>query len=199
MGRKSTAKARVNDPERLSEWSTQLFPYFREYGIRELNMDRAAGILGVSKATIYRYCKSKEVLILKMLQQKLSSLSRFGGILNGTTGAAEVRYGQSLTFLLSETSDISFIFLKELKETYPDIWELIKAFRAFAQQQLTEFYTKAIAEGEFNEQPVALLVQLDAMFLDKLTEDHSLADMGLSLSEALSSYFELRMDGLLPR
>ena len=53
MGRKSLNKTRSSDLEKRKKWINNAMPYFQEYGIREINMEKMSEYLGISKGTIY--------------------------------------------------------------------------------------------------------------------------------------------------
>jgi AcrR family transcriptional regulator len=199
MGRKPVNKKRERDITRVAIWSKQLFPFFSAHGIREFSMDQAAEVLGCSKATIYRYCRSKEDLIRLVLIEKLSVLAGFRERLESESGNVESRYMNSLKFLVESTQDISSLLLRDLKVSYPDLWQEVSQFKQFAMEALESFYINEINKGSLRAVPVEILVELDEIFLEKLTSGESFRNGELTLAEALEAYFKLRLEGMLPK
>lgn len=199
MGRKPVNKKRKSDIARVATWSKQLFPFFSEHGIKEFSMDQAAEVLGCSKATIYRYCRSKKDLIKLVLIEKLSVLAGFRERLESESGSVESRYMDSLKYLVESTQDISSLFLRDLKNSYPDLWQEVSRFKQFAMEALETFYTNEIQKGSLMAVPVEILVELDEIFLEKLTSGESFRNGELTVAKALEAYFKLRLEGMLPK
>ena len=197
MGRKPLDKPRESDWERVSRWSQRLFPLFSAYGIKDLSMDRAAEELQCSKATIYRYCRSKEDLIRLVLMEKLSVLGGFKERLESKQGSTKERYMESLKFLVESTQDISALFLRDLRIVFPDLWEEVNQFKAFAMNALEHFYRTEITQGNLKPIPVEILVELDEIFLTKLTSGEGFRTIDIPVSKALDAYFKVRLEGML--
>ena len=77
MGRKSSTKQRQSSPEKEALWASQALSAFMENGIRAFNMDALAKELSVSKATLYKYFRSREEILTRGLAAFLEDLRGF--------------------------------------------------------------------------------------------------------------------------
>ena len=197
MGRKSSAKIRKDSPKRKKEWVEKLTPLFFEKGIKAVSMDDAAQFLGVSKATLYKYFRSREEILKMGMEIKLESISGFVLRLQNTSEEYLARYQQAIQHFTESTSDITNHFLADLKQLHPDLWQLIERFREFSSGILAQYYREGIEQNYFAPLPTSLLVESDRFFFDRFTDPEFLMRENLSLKEAFSAWFQLKFYGLI--
>lgn len=197
MGRKSLPGERTLNPKRKLELARAVMPFFMENGLQEVTMDDAAAYLNKSKATIYKYFPSREDLIREGLTVKLAQLKRFIPLLQEPGKDYLDRYYQAMGQFLEDAGDISNLFLKDLKEVFPALWQLVESFRAFAQMVLHQFYLEGIAAGKLKNIHPALLVRMDQIVFEEMTDGAFLARNNLSLKEAFAQYLEIKFFGIV--
>ena len=197
MGRNSLNKKRIKDPKKREVWVKYLSPIFFEQGIKKLNADTVASLLGKSKATIYKHFDSHREIILLILQKKLNTLQGFQPILNNVSKPYPDRYIEAVDFISKHLGEVNNIFLSDLKSIYPELWSLIHAFKRVSLQSLKEFYQAGAKEGVFQDLNPDLLVLSDEMFFDTLTNASYLSEKGLTLQVAFTDYFKMRFHGIL--
>lgn len=197
MGRQPTNKHRIKDPLKRQEWAAQLLPYFLQRGIRAVPIDEVAKIVQKSKATLYKHFESHHEIVSLVIQQKLTQLQHFQPILENTSQSYKDRYMLAVAYISKHLGDVSNLFLSELKEIYPDLWQLIQGFKHAALAVLKTFYVRGISDGVFENINPDLMVLSDELFFDALTNPEYLAEKGLNLQSAFDSYFRMRFYGIL--
>lgn len=197
MGRKSLKKKRKHNPEKKVEWARMLIPHFQKKGLRDLTMDNVAQLLDVSKATVYKYFKSREEIVKLCVAVKLDDVKHFSDILmDGNTPFLE-RYFLSLEYLTKNIADISNTFLADLKHLFPETWDTVNTFIEYALQVLQQFYEEGIAGGVLRKASSSLMVMSDRFFLQSLSDPDFLNSHHLTLDEAFKQYFEMKFFGIV--
>lgn len=199
MGRKHLVKERLEDRERKAEWALTLTPMFLEKGIRQLSMDDVAAALGVSKATLYKYFRSREEILSLALELRLSHIRRYQVALSDRQLPYLDRFLGALQIMASELSVISTTFLTDLKESYPEVWKQVQRFIDDGLEVLRRFYEEGIERGDLAPIHPAVLVVTDELYFSRLAEPEFLREHQLSVGEALESYFLMKFGGMFQR
>lgn len=197
MGRQSLVKERIKDPIKRQEWIDLLLPHFIERGIRQVPIDEVVSILGKSKATVYKHFESHHEIVSMVVARKLDDLKHFQPIIADTSRTYQERYVLAVAYVSKHLGDVSNVFLSDLKHIYPDLWEMINAFKQMSLAILKEFYKAGIEESVFQDINPDLMVLSDELFFDALTNPEYLASKGLNLQAAFESYFKMRFYGIL--
>ncbi|WP_020526646.1 TetR/AcrR family transcriptional regulator [Flexithrix dorotheae] len=197
MGRKAIDRKRKKNREKIQDWREILFPYFQEHGLKGITMDKLAEVLNKSKATVYAYFKTKEELLDFIISERLTEIRKFEGILENRQFSFLERYHLCLEHLAKSISGISNLFLSELKELHPTLWQNVEDFLDESTLILERFYKEGIQEGEFKNINPYILVMSDKMFFRTLTDPAFLETSGLSLQEAFEQYLQLKFFGLV--
>lgn len=199
MGRQSVEKTRIKDPKKRDAWIDQLLPYFIQNGIKATPIDEVVAILGKSKATVYKHFESHHEIVSLVIARKLNDLKHFVPILGDSSKTYQERYVLAVAYISKHLGDVSNVFLSDLKEIYPDLWNLINSFKLLALNELRTFYISGIQDGTFEDINPDLMVLSDELFFDALTNPEYLTSKGLNLQAAFESYFKMRFNGILKR
>ena len=199
MGRQSIVKERIKDPKKRQAWVGLLSPHFFEKGIRIVPIDEVVRLLGKSKATVYKHFESHHEIVSLVIARKLESLQHFAPILQDESKTYKERYVLAVASISKHLGDVSNLFLSDLKEIYPDLWELINGFKQMALGELRDFYIKGVLDKAFADLNPDLLVLSDELFFDALTNPEYLTSKGLNLQAAFESYFKMRFYGILKK
>ncbi len=199
MGRKSLKKKRKDNPLKKEEWAKALIPHFQKKGLRDFTMDNVAELLKVSKATVYKYFKSREEIVELCVAVKLSEVQHFSAILTDKQAPYFDRYFLSLEDLTKNVSDISNTFLSDLKQLFPATWDTVNNFIEYALQILREYYEEGIASGALENANSSLMVMSDRFFLRALSDPDFLNSHQLTLEEAFKQYFRIKFFGIVKR
>lgn len=197
MGRQSIVKDRIKDPKKRAKWVETLMPHFLERGIKEVPIDEVVVLLGKSKATVYKHFESHHEIVSLVIAKKLENLQHFAPILQDESKSYKERYILAVAYISKHLGDVSNTFLSDLKNFYPDLWELINGFKQLALNELRQFYVKGVLDRAFEDLNPDLLVLSDELFFDALTNPEYLTSKGLNLQAAFESYFQMRFYGIL--
>ena len=197
MGRQSIEKIRLKDPKKRALWVDKLLPHFIEKGIKAVPIDEVVSILGKSKATVYKHFESHHEIVSLVIAKKLDDLKHFVPLLSDSSKSYQDRYMLAVAYISKNLGDIHNVFLADLKEVYPDLWNLINTFKLMALSELKSFYISGTQEGTFADLDPDLMVLSDELFFDVLTNPEYLTSKGLNLQVAFESYFKMRFHGIL--
>jgi AcrR family transcriptional regulator len=160
-------------------------------------MDEIATQLGRSKTTLYDYFQTKDELLSDLVDYKLLKIRRFQRILEDDSKDFVARYNQSLEFLSHEIADVSNLFLTDLRDSFPELWERVQLFLDENALITQTFYIKGIEEDAFNPIHPAILVMTDQLFFRALANPDFLNRAQLTIQEAYQQYMQLRFFGIL--
>ena len=197
MGRKSLNKTRSSDLEKRKKWINNAMPYFQEYGIREINMEKMAEYLGVSKGTIYNHFSSKDEIVEFAVRLKMDSIKDFHKILFDYQLGFVERYYKAIQYYTQQLYDISLLIIDDLKELYPDVWALISNFQDAAMKGLVRYYEEGMASGNFVKVNPKLLAREDRMFFELLFNQRFLIKNNLTIGKAFNDHFKVKFNGLI--
>jgi len=197
MGRKSLERERKTDLNKTGVWADILFPFFQENGIKGITMNKIAEVLNKSKTTLYDYFKTKEELLEFLIDKQLNQIEEFVSILDNKKLSFVERHKKALEHLAMSISGISTVFLSDLRQHHPELWEKIEDFLVFASGILEKFYIQGIKKGEFKDINPALLAMSDRLFFRMLADPDFLDDANLSIKQAFEQYLEMKFFGLV--
>lgn len=197
MGRKAITRDRKQDSTKKQEWANALFPFFQQHGVKGVTINTMAKWLGKSKSTLYEYFVSKDEILLFSILSKIQALQGYELILKDTNRSFQQRYKDFFQYITKQVSDISNLFLADLKLHFPNHWILVDNFLTNLIGQLDVYYKQGIAAGEFSNINVALLLAEDRYFVfDILTNPEFLEENNLTLKELVQEYLNLKLYGL---
>jgi AcrR family transcriptional regulator len=196
VGRKSLNKTRSSDLEKRKKWINNAMPYFQEYGIREINMEKMAEYLGVSKGTIYNHFSSKDEIVEFAVRLKMDSIKDFHKILFDYQLGFVERYYKAIQYYTQQLYDISLLIIDDLKELYPDVWALVSNFQDAAMKGLVRYYEEGMASGNFVKVNPKLARE-DRMFFELLFNQRFLIKNNLTIGKAFNDHFKIKFNGLI--
>ena len=172
-------------------------PYFQEYGIREVNMEKMAEYLGISKGTIYNHFSSKDEIVEFAVRLKIDSIKDFHKILFDYQLGFVERYYKAIQYYTQQLYDISLLIIDDLKELYPEVWGLISNFQDAAMKGFIRYYEEGMASGNFIKVNPKLLAREDRLFFELLFNQSFLIKNNLTLREAFNDHFKVKFNGLI--
>tara|TARA_B110000459_G_scaffold62930_1_gene70572 strand:+ start:3279 stop:3878 length:600 start_codon:yes stop_codon:yes gene_type:complete len=197
MGRNSIAKERKQNPKKRLEIIDGLIVFFKSHSLAQSNMDEIAEGLKKSKATLYKYFKSKEEMVDALINHKIEKIVGFVPILIDDEIPFFDRYEQSFSLLHNHISDITIDFMDDLKTVYPLIYKNIELLIDLAVRELAAYYNEGMERGVFNVLNAKMLSQIDFILFQTLTDPIYLKANGLTVGEAFQDFYNIRCQGLL--
>ncbi|MDA9952029.1 MAG: TetR/AcrR family transcriptional regulator [Chitinophagales bacterium] len=197
MGRNSIVKERKQNPKKRLEIIDGLIVFFKSHSLAQSNMDEIAEGLKKSKATLYKYFKSKEEMVDALINHKIEKIVGFVPILIDDEIPFFDRYEQSFSLLHNHISDITIDFMDDLKTVYPLIYKNIELLIDLAVRELAAYYNEGMERGVFNVLNAKMLSQIDFILFQTLTDPIYLKANGLTVGEAFQDFYNIRCQGLL--
>ena len=197
MGRNSIVKERKQNPKKRLEIIDGLIVFFKSHSLAQSNMDEIAVGLKKSKATLYKYFKSKEEMGDALINHKIEKIVGFVPILVDDEIPFFDRYEQSFSLLHNHISDITIDFMDDLKTVYPLIYKNIELLIDLAVRELAAYYNEGMERGVFNVLNAKMLSQIDFILFQTLTDPIYLKANGLTVGEAFQDFYNIRCQGLL--
>lgn len=199
MGRNSVLKERKNNPVKRAEIVIGLIEFFRNHSLADSNMDEISVSVGKSKATLYKYFKSKEEMVEALIGYKVEKITGFVGILHNESLPFFDRYEQSFALLHEHIGDISNEFIDDLRNVFPEIYKQIELLIDLAVKELAEYYEVGMSKGIFNSLNAKMLSQMDLTFFQILTDPKYLRENNLTVGQAFQDFYAIRCMGLLAK
>ena len=192
VGRRPSDKQRNSNLEKKRKWIKNAMPFFQEYGIREISMDRMAEYLGVSKGTIYNHFSSKDEIVEFAVREKINVIKDFHKILFDSEKPFIERYYRAIEHYTQQLYDISLLIIDDLKALYPDVWSQIVEFQNAAMKGFIRYYEEGMARGTFVRVNPVLMAMEDRLFFDLLFDQEFLRANSLSIRKAVNDHFKVR-------
>ena len=197
MGRKSTDKKRNTNELKREKYLNLLTQTFKVHGLRKYTMDGIAKELNITKATLYQYFKSKDEMVEIILESVIFQLRDFEKIAQNQNLSFEERYYQIIELFAGVISDISNIFLEDLRNDYPKLWKDVHNFIEYTSEVLFVFYDSGKKAGVFKDINSAVLAMTDRMFFNAVSDVEFLNKNKLTLKQAFEEYYKVKCFGFI--
>lgn len=197
MGRKSTDKKRNTNELKREKYLNLLTQTFKVHGLRKYTMDSIAKELKITKATLYQYFKSKDEMVEIILERVIFQLRDFEKIAQNQNLTFEERYYQIIELFAGVISDISNIFLEDLRNDYPKLWKDVQNFIEYTSEVLFVFYDSGKKAGVFKDINSAVLAMTDRMFFNAIADVEFLNKNKLTLKQAFEEYYKVKCFGFI--
>ena len=197
MGRKNIQKIRYKDPLIKEKYILKLLVYFQENGIINFSMSQLANDFNVSKTTLYNHFESKEEMVEKALDYKLSVIGEYESVLENITLPYKERYRKSMLFFCVQSYDVSSRLLNEIRFHYPELWKKVVVFQRNVLENLQSYFKIGIDIGEFKKEVNPLLLSLeDQQFFELLSNHEILERNGIDVLMAFNHHFQTKFYGI---
>lgn len=142
--------------------------YFKEYGIKQMNMDLLAGKMHISKKTIYLNFRTKDELVMVCMESELKNI--------GETMEDNLRKSESvLDAIISVSSDLCrtfssycVAFQQDLKH-YLQAFQLMEHFKESLHNRFANLFCRGVREGIFcPELNYSLIISLLAVQIEHI-------------------------------
>lgn len=197
MGRNAVIKQRNSNVKKRELYILKLSETFKKHGLKKYSMDNIATELNISKATLYHYFSSKDEMVEICLLRVLGQLGEFEQISKNNSMDFESRFYKMLELFSTAFADISNLFLADLQDEYPVLWQQVQTFIEYVTQVLTDFYNDGKKAGIFTDIDTAILVVSDKMFFNAISDVEFLKKNNITLRRAFDEYFRMKCFGFI--
>ena len=175
----------------------QVFSLFTQYGFDGISMDEVAKRIKLSKATLYKYIKSKENIVREMVNELIKHMDAVNFTAdNGIEGVLE-----SISLLYFKAvimaAHISPQFLSDLQDKFPDIYkEYILALESM-QKRFEDFYEQAAKKGYCIEISISLVGEQLKLMLPSIINTDYIQKHKTTLPDVIMDYYRLLLHQLI--
>ncbi|GLC78288.1 TetR/AcrR family transcriptional regulator [Lacrimispora brassicae] len=186
----------ITDKEKI-ELTNKIFYLFAEHGFDGISMDEVAKRTKLSKATLYKYFKSKEDIVRDMVDELISHFDSvkfttddsIGGVLDSIS----VGYFKAVLATASSSSK----FLSDLKNKFPEIYSDYLSALESVQTRFIAFYKCAAKAGFCKSVSIDIVVEQIKRTLPAIINSSYLNMHQTSLSVIIKEYYRLLLCQLL--
>lgn len=174
------------------KYLTRLLPVIKHRGLSHMKIDDIVRSMDISKATFYKHFSSKEEVIERVVDMVVGYLSDASTLIGDESAPYPQRFQNAFAQSLLIASYLSEVFLLDLKQAFPPLWERIKQAQQKRQRQLQQFYEQGIAAGAFQSISPVLAILQDELLLRNIMDPVFLMEHDLTLRKLLYDYYELQ-------
>ncbi|HLT58922.1 MAG: TetR/AcrR family transcriptional regulator [Limnochordales bacterium] len=181
--------------EELLETALRLF---REKGYRTTSMQDIADALGLRKASLYHYIRSKEDLLVPAYQYTIDAhVRRLEEIAQGS-GSARERLRQAIASHLAaiiQHADLFALYLREVESLPEHLRQAVRAANRAYRVRLTDLIRQGVEAGEFKAVDPAVAALLILGACNWLSQWYA-ATGRMSPQEITELFLEVLLNGL---
>lgn len=194
------AQIKYHEQSEIDKLIIKISPIIRQNGVSALKIDDFTKYMDISKSTFYKYFDSKDDVIEKYVMLYIRDFIQLNETIFTETDTLDSnKYLLIFQKLLMQAIYGSVNFLSDIKNSYPNLWELIQLEIMKRSEQLEEIYQIAITNGILREVDSRLLTFQDEIFFEKITQPAFLVSRSISIEFAVRNYFEMRLKQLFVR
>ncbi|MBB6673874.1 TetR/AcrR family transcriptional regulator [Cohnella nanjingensis] len=189
----ANASWRYTDPACKRKLAAKLLHPMKSVGFQQLRMDDFAKHMDISKATLYKYFSSKDEIIEMLVQMFIDLvIEKDQAELPDDKVSYADRFQQSFARTLHIANYGNDPFMNDLREGYPAFYAMLNASIGSRNERLRTFYENGMDDGVFNRLNANLIILQDEMMFRHLIDPSYLMKHHLTLSAALSDYYQIK-------
>ncbi|WP_163880960.1 TetR/AcrR family transcriptional regulator [Paenibacillus favisporus] len=168
-------------------------PVIRKNKFSQLKIDDIARYMDISKVTLYKHFSSKDDIIQQVVEYEMNYLQQADAVVNDETVSYIKRFQQTFLQSLICVIYISDLFLEDLKEFYPRLFESLVIAQQNRNKNLESFFEAGMDQGIFNRMNAVLsLVQDDATLRRIMEPTFSIQWYDLTLKQAVMEFYRMK-------
>lgn len=171
---------------------------FFQYGLRKVTMDEIAADLAISKKTLYKHFTNKEALAAEVIRAFQLEMTEMVERTKQEISDPIERFERCVIEASQKRSQMSNIFLADIKRDIPELWEEKEAFRENCiVMNMSEFLQEGIEKGKIRKDiniKIAMSIYLGA--IQTIMQPDVLAKNEFSVNEAFENISKIFMEGV---
>ena len=169
---------------------------FNQKGLK-FTMDDLAGILGMSKKTIYTVFSDKTSLFLSMVDYLFDTIKESERAILENEALSTVEKIRAILGVMPDSyKDINFAKLYLLKEKYPEIYTRVEQRLEGGWEMTMGLLEQGIKEGCIRPVNLSIFKLMMEAALEQFFQRDILVNSGLSYTEGLSEVVGIVLDGI---
>lgn len=169
---------------------------FNQKGLK-FTMDDLAGVLGMSKKTIYTVFRDKEELFLTMVDYLFDKIKESERqVLESETLSTKEKIQKVLGVLPESYKDVDFRQLYLLKDKYPKIYKQVEKRLETGWEASIQLIKQGVEEGVIRPVSIPLVKMMLEASVEQFFQRDVLIENQLTYKEALDEVVSIIMNGI---
>ena len=136
-------------------------------------------------------------MLALITSNKMEEIKQFESALSNEKLKYFERYRAAVEMAVNAFGGISYLFLKDLRTEFPEMFGLLVSLKNYSIGLLEDFYRQGIEANEFRSLNPTLMAANDDLFFTTIMETDFLSDKEFSIQELFECYFLSRFQGIL--
>lgn len=183
----------MRKPMSANHYMNKIKPIVRKTKFSQLRIDDIAKYMDISKVTLYKHFSSKDDIIEQVVEYEIQYLQQADLVVNDDSLSFVDRFQKTFLQSLLCVAYISDLFLQDLKEFYPTLFEKLVIAQQNRNKNLQNFFEAGMDQKVFNRMNAVLsLVQDDATLRRFMEPTFSIQWYDLTLKQAIIEYYKMK-------
>ncbi|MFS0872864.1 TetR/AcrR family transcriptional regulator [Paenibacillus xylanilyticus] len=183
----------MRKPVSADQYLNKIKPVIRRTRFSQLKIDDIAKHMDISKVTLYKHFSSKDEIIEQVVEYGIQYLQQADTVVYDDSVSYIDRFQKTFLESLIGVIYLSDLFLQDLKEFYPRLFENISVAQQNRIKNLQSFFQSGMDKKIFNRMHAALsLVQDDATLRRILEPTFSIQWYDLTLKQAVMEFYKMK-------
>ncbi|WP_336078620.1 TetR/AcrR family transcriptional regulator [Paenibacillus sp. 203] len=183
----------MRKPVSADQYLNKIKPVIRRTRFSQLKIDDIAKHMDISKVTLYKHFSSKDEIIEQVVEYGIQYLQQADTVVYDDSVSYIDRFQKTFLESLIGVIYLSDLFLQDLKEFYPRLFENISVAQQNRIKNLQSFFQSGMDKKIFNRMHVALsLVQDDATLRRIMEPTFSIQWYDLTLKQAVMEFYKMK-------
>lgn len=183
----------MRKPMSAEQYLNKIKPVIRRTRFSQLKIDDIAKHMDISKVTLYKHFSSKDEIIEQVVEYGIQYLQQADTVVYDDSVSYIERFQKTFLESLIGVIYLSDLFLQDLKEFYPRLYENISVAQQNRIKNLQSFFQAGMDKKIFNRMHAALsLVQDDATLRRIMEPTFSIQWYDLTLKQAVMEFYRMK-------
>lgn len=183
----------MRKPLSANHYMNKIKPIVRKTRFSQLRIDDIAKYMDISKVTLYKHFSSKEEIIEQVVDYEVEYLQQADLVVHDVSLPFVDRFQQTFLQSLLCVVYISDLFLQDLKDFYPMLYDKLVMAQQNRNKSLQHFFEAGMDQKVFNRMNAVLsLVQDDATLRRIMEPTFSIQWVDLTLKQAIIEYYKMK-------
>lgn len=183
----------MRKPVSADQYLNKIKPVIRRTRFSQLKIDDIAKHMDISKVTLYKHFSSKDEIIEQVVEYGIQYLQQADTVVYDDSVSYIDRFQKTFLESLIGVIYLSDLFLLDLKEFYPRLFENISVAQQNRIKNLQSFFQSGMDKKIFNRMHAALsLVQDDATLRRIMEPTFSIQWYDLTLKQAVMEFYKMK-------
>jgi AcrR family transcriptional regulator len=187
----------VRKPVSVEQYIEKIKPVIRRIKFSQLKIDDIAKYMDISKVTLYKHFSSKDEIIQQVGEYYINYLQEADTVVKDDSVSFIERFQKTFLQSLICVIYISDLFLHDLKEFYPHLFENLAAAQQTRNKNLQTFFKSGMDQKIFNRINAVLFMVQDDAVLRRFMEPSFSIQYDVTLKQAIIDFYEMKQYQLL--